>query len=1431
MSRIKKNRRQMRKIKRISIKKAAAFVLAGVMTLSGISLPTGIFAYAGDNTLLAFEGAAGGGRFATGGRGYDVYVVTTLEDYGKEDNPIEGSLRYGIEKFAKEKGGAIIVFNVGGTIALKQTLSFKETRNVTVAGQTAPGDGITLSGWDTNISNSQNLIIRYMRFRPGAANVHTGGDSMDALWGRDNKTFIIDHCSFSWNTDETLSTYRGQDGTVQWCIISESLTVSGHSKGRHGYGGIFGGDNVLFQNNLIANHTSRNPRIGGGCMGDPTKDGGSTATLQISNNVIYNWGYNTCYGGGYAYTNFINNFLKPGQGTRESVQYQVIDMGESTKPGGFYVNGNYMEGNEEISADNSKGSKMSGNTKGENITEVSDTPYTAEGFESASDYSAQECYELVLAQAGATYPYRDAVDARVVAETRTDSGRYVNTEDEVGGYPAKESCRELSFDTDMDGIPDSWEIEHGLNPNNADDSAKINPSTGYAYVEEYINGLVENVEKSDYKAPNPDITIDLADNAQFNEGEDVTVTADVKANNGGSISKVEFYNGTELVGTSDKEPYSCEYKGLSDGTYNITARAYDNDGNQTQSSVSKLHINSTAGTGEWISADIGSPKAAGSASYIDGVLTVKGSGKIGKSEGSVKGSTYADSTKDDFQYTYQKISGDAEIVVKLDYATAVDNHVFSGVMFRESLDTGAKTAALGMSLVKISNETTWSTYLVSRLKTDGNISTISETIDSPEKAEKAGIPLVSDLNFKTGAEYNGTWFKLVRRGDVFTGYASDDGITWLKAGSKTIEMAEEIYVGFALDSNTAANKLENLSTAKFSNIEIHKGFADVSYELSNISTEGTDYAVVGSDFTTVLIADKGCHLPEKIQIKSGSNILLESDYMYDSESGKIIIKADKINLSEKIVITALAERDEAIEYTLQIYGDTQDITVVSDNGVMSLEQTADSSSMVTKKGSAGKNLSYILFPKSDEAAKMTLKLKINSFKNGKSSGVYAGVFQPDGDYLYNSIAFRGTGDTNAVSPYWIKVNATTPSKDGVSGNGSPKFALSKQAEYTISIEKKSDNTYYAVFGEEGSDVKNEKIFKSSDSYLTPDLGAQFGIAINSAKATVSEMKLMDMDGNVLYDQSKNSNDETIEPDPTPTPKPDVQSGYMKEESDGKKYWYENGVKQGTEGIGKEVYDPVSEAWYWLDADNGGAVAVDKDVNIPDGTLNGKWVRFDSEGKMIKGEDYRYGGWYYFDEITGAMIKGFVNIADGTKEGKWVYYDEITGQMHHGSSVINGNNYHFDEYTGKMTHGAYTTADGTFCYYDEITGIGLDCQWKNQDGKDYWYENGVRQGLIGRGKEIYDPVSEAWYWLDSVSYGAKAVSKDVYQETYAGEFADNEDGTGKWVRYDSDGAMIKGWSSNANGTYYFDVITGAMAKGTVNIDGQMYTFDKVTGILQ
>ena len=243
------------------------------------------------------------------------------------------------------------------------------------------------------------------------------------------------------------------------------------------------------------------------------------------------------------------------------------------------------------------------------------------------------------------------------------------------------------------------------------------------------------------------------------------------------------------------------------------------------------------------------------------------------------------------------------------------------------------------------------------------------------------------------------------------------------------------------------------------------------------------------------------------------------------------------------------------------------------------------------------------------------------------------------------------------------------------------------------------------------------------------------------------------------------------------------------EENGKKYWYEKGVKQGTTGRGKEIYDPDSDAWYWLDAVQGGAMTVSKDVyqesaagqwaDKPDGT--GKWVRYDENGHMVKGWQTTDKGTYYFDLITGAMAKGAGDI------------------------------------------------DGVPCAFDEYTGIALDGQWLTIKGADFWYEKGVRQGLDGRGKEIYDPASDAWYWLDSVDQGKKATSKDVYQESEAGQWADRPDGTGKWVRYDAQGHMIKGWSADKR--YYFDPIYGTMAKGDAVIDGRTYHFDKNTGVLQ
>jgi len=252
---------------------------------------------------------------------------------------------------------------------------------------------------------------------------------------------------------------------------------------------------------------------------------------------------------------------------------------------------------------------------------------------------------------------------------------------------------------------------------------------------------------------------------------------------------------------------------------------------------------------------------------------------------------------------------------------------------------------------------------------------------------------------------------------------------------------------------------------------------------------------------------------------------------------------------------------------------------------------------------------------------------------------------------------------------------------------------------------------------------------------------------------------------------------------------------------GRDYWYENGVKQGTTGRGKEIYDASSDAWYWLDAVDGGAKAVNKDVyQESDG---GKWVRYDENGHMIKGENCQNGNWYYFEPVTGAMIHGPWTLPDGRK----VYYDLTTGIMQYGNVSINGSLYYFDPVYGTMKSGALTNfwvTDG--------------------NGKSFWYESWVRQGWQPgssnyRGKEIYDPASGAWYWLDNVQQGAKATSKEVYQDSNGG----------KWVRYDANGHMIKGWYTQDGKTWYYDLTTGAMYKGWHTIEGSTYHFDETTGV--
>ncbi len=763
--------------------------------------------------IPAFPGAEGGGKYASGGRGQEVYIVTTLEDYKKGEDPIPGSFRD-----ALSKDNRTIVFNVSGTIVLKEKLDITKRKNITIAGQTAPGDGITVYGWETNLSDSENIIIRYMRFRPGAANVHQG-DSMDAIWGRSMKNMMFDHLSTSWSTDETMSLYRMEDSTVQWSIIAESLTMSGHTKGRHGYGAIWGGVNTTYHHNLIANHTSRNPRIGGGTP--EADDNDHIALTDVRNNVLYNWGYNTIYGGGRSRTNYVYNYIKPGKGTRDSVRERIIDAGEENKPGEFYVSGNYVEGNEALTKDNSKGVYVS--DKAAPTTQIVKSEFKMEGTKSENlkTQKPQDAYKEVLAKAGATYPRRDALDARILYEVKTDTGRYANLDDEVGGYPVRDSeKRPDDFDKDKDGMADAWELENGLDPTNPNDGKELSKDkSGYTNLENYLNSLVDMENAPE----NPEITIaSPANNQLFTTGETITLTADVTDADG--IEKVQFFNGKEIIGETSSAPYSFDITDLKDGTYYLSAKVYDKKGNQTQASAVAVHVNDiTMENSQWQASDIGKVETTGSTTvYSDEEVTVKGSGKL-------------ISNADTCQFAYKKLKGDGEIIVKLDYATPVDNHAFSGIMVRNDLKEDSAAVVLGLSSTKAyewkeknpetGKETTYyrnafSIWLAGRDKKGDDFQKLDENLDSLDGAKKTNIPLANDIAFKELSEYLGYYMRLVRKGDKFTAYCSPDGKDWKEIGTKNVTMNSTVYVGVAAEANKVANKLVNVNTARFSDIQI-----------------------------------------------------------------------------------------------------------------------------------------------------------------------------------------------------------------------------------------------------------------------------------------------------------------------------------------------------------------------------------------------------------------------------------------------------------------------------------------------------------------------------------------------------------------------------------------------------------------------------------
>ena len=423
--------------------------------------------------LLAFPGAEGFGAKASGGRGGRVIAVTNLNDSGP------GSLREAIDA----QGPRTIIFRVSGTITLKSSLELRNS-DITIAGQTAPGGGICLKDYSLDLAGANNVIVRYLRVRPGGSS----GLGLDALGGRDGENMIIDHCSMSWSVDECVSIYSGaRNITVQWCLISESLYQSVHAKGQHGYGGIWGGQNASWHHNLLAHHTSRNPRIVGRSVGDQLVD--------VRNNVIYNWGYNSTYGGdGDVRVNLINNFYKPGPATREKVRSRVANpsKGKGDVSTNWWIAGNFMVGSPEVTGDNWLGVDPD---RGEVADLRAPEPFSVAPV---STHLANEVLEPVLQQVGAILPRRDSLDARIIEETRTGTARYgdsfdgggngiIDSPESVGGWPELESLP-APVDTDGDGMPDAWETKFGFDPNDAADNILDKDADGYTNIEEFLNG-------------------------------------------------------------------------------------------------------------------------------------------------------------------------------------------------------------------------------------------------------------------------------------------------------------------------------------------------------------------------------------------------------------------------------------------------------------------------------------------------------------------------------------------------------------------------------------------------------------------------------------------------------------------------------------------------------------------------------------------------------------------------------------------------------------------------------------------------------------------------------------------------------------------------------------------------------------------------------
>ncbi len=413
-----------------------------------------------DREIPAFPDAEGFGSTTPGGRGGRVFAVTNLNDAGP------GSLREACEA----EGPRIIVFRVSGLISLASPLTVRNPY-LTLAGQTAPGDGVCLRNFPFEVA-THDVVVRYLRSRLGDQS-RQQTDCMTL--GRGARNVIVDHCSASWSVDEALS-LAGDVGnaTVQWCLIAEALNRSIHTKGPHGYGSLARANGpVSFHHNLWAHNDARNPRLGDNYGRPPYP------VFDVRNNVMYDYGA-TCSGltQGVLKVNYVGNYIRPGPSSRARFPIRVGGPSDML----FFIRDNIFEGSPPLTSDNSlffDPVEIDGKRQVRTVADPFPSP-------PVQTLPAEKAYETVLAEAGASLPARDPVDARIVEEVRKRSGSIIDSQKAVGGWPSYRQAEPLG-DSDGDGIPDSWETAHGLNPHDPADAARTGAGHVYTNIEEYLN--------------------------------------------------------------------------------------------------------------------------------------------------------------------------------------------------------------------------------------------------------------------------------------------------------------------------------------------------------------------------------------------------------------------------------------------------------------------------------------------------------------------------------------------------------------------------------------------------------------------------------------------------------------------------------------------------------------------------------------------------------------------------------------------------------------------------------------------------------------------------------------------------------------------------------------------------------------------------------